>query len=635
MAERRLRGKRGGESTPGDPADWGRPAWVETWHEGKQAPARPRRRTYRRGARLRRLAQALGILLGLLLLLLAGLYLVEWRYRGRILPHVYVAGVDLGNLSPEEAEATLRLHHKDLEEQPLVLTYADRVWRPSGADLGLRIDWAGAVAEAMAVGRRGPLWQRAQERWQAWTAHHDLLLPAVLDEGALRAYLMGLAQQIDAPPQDASLAVEGRQVTIRPSREGRSLIVGRCMEQVRQALAQMSAGPLTLAVETVPPQIDEQAAQEALKTARRMLSGPLTLHLDERTWTLTPEQIGQMLTVQVRQESDHNTLAVLLDQEALRQFVEGIAAKVRVYPRNARFRFVEDHLEVTEEGVAGKELAVEAAMERINEAVLSEEREIELRITEVPPAIRRETLDELGIREVVGVGVSYFAGSAPYRVHNIVTAARLLDGTLLAPGETFSFIETIGPIDESDGFVQGYSIVGGRTVLNVGGGVCQVSTTVFRAAFFAGLPITERHEHAFRVGYYEQGSILGLDATIYTGTGTDLRFANDTKGHLLMQLEVYTTTGELYVYLYGTAPEREVVLDGPYLSNWTPAPSEPVYVYNPDLPEGTVRQTDYARDGVDATVYRHIKVNGEAVSTDTFYSHYQAWPNVYEVGTKP
>jgi vancomycin resistance protein YoaR len=302
-------------------------------------------------------------------------------------------------------------------------------------------------------------------------------------------------------------------------------------------------------------------------------------------------------------------------------------------PRNAHFRFVEDHLEITDEGATGIDLQVDRGVAQINEAVLSDKRDVLLSVAVTQPKINRDTLDELGIRGVVGVGHSSFAGSAAYRLHNIVIAAHLLDGTLIPPGETFSFIDSVGAIDESDGFVAGYSIVGGRTVLSIGGGVCQVSTTVYRTAFWAGLPITERHAHNFRISWYTVDAPLGMDATIFTETGTDLRFVNDTSGYLLLQFEVYTDTGDLYAYLYGTPPGYEVILDGPYFSNWTPAPTDPIYVDNPSLPEGYLRQTDYAQGGVDSTIYRQVLLNGEEVSHDTFFSHYQAWPNIYERGT--
>jgi vancomycin resistance protein YoaR len=537
--------------------------------------------------------------------------------------------VDVSGLTPQEVEAALRDRFERFQRQPITLAYGDQVWRPTGYEIGLSIAWDEAVDDAMAVGREGGPFQR----WRAASVRNDVLLPVVLDEAILRSYVQGLVRAIDRPPVDAALAVEGQDVRPRPSQTGRSLQVVPSVLEIKQALSRVSDQPVYLVVDTIPPIIDDYAVQSALETTRKMVSGPIILHVDEFTHTLTPEQIGEMLTVERRQDGGQDVLMVMLDQETLRDFVSEISADVRVRPRNAHFRFIDGELQITDEGSPGRELLVGAAVDRINETVLSENREIELNVTEVLPAIRRETIVEMGIKELVGMGESNYGGSSANRTHNIVTAASILDGTLIPPGGVFSFVDAIGAIEEDQGFVQGYSIIGGRTVPNVGGGVCQVSTTVFRAAFFAGVPILERHSHAFRLAHYEAGSVIGMDATIYGETGTDLRFRNDTPGHLLMQVEADNSTGALIVYLYGTKPDREVQLDGPHLSNWVPAPTNPVYVYDPTLPDGVVQQTDWAIDGVDAVVYRHILVDDEIISTDTFYSHFEAWPNVFLIGT--
>ncbi len=618
--------------------------WQPAWPEAEPAvPRRPRRR--RRVLWKWLLLPA--VLAGLALLLLGLWAGVELHFRGRIFPNVYIAGVAVGEMTPEEAEKALRLRYEGLAPnpspswtlaRPLTLIYEERAWQPTAGEIGLEVAWSVAISEALSIGRRGSLPEQWSERWQVWTGRRDILLPLVLDEDALRGYLQRLAQKIDVLPQETTLVVEGTQVSLRPGRSGHTLLVEPTLAAIRERLGRLSPEPVALAVSTFRPEIGEEEARRALETARRMLSGPVVLRLGERVWTLTPLQIGQMLRVERRSDPAGPVLAVELDPKVLRDFTEKIAAEVRVLPRNAHFRSVGGHLEVAEEGVPGWELPVESTLEAIYAAVLSpDKREVALTLREVPPAITSETIRDprWGIREVVGVGESHFAGSPPYREHNIVVGARLLDGILIAPGETFSFLEHIGPIDESQGFVEGYSIIAERTVRNVGGGICQVSTTVFRAALMAGLPIIERHPHAYRVKYYEQNSIVGLDATIFVSTGTDLKFRNDTPAYLLMQFEVYTDTDTLYVYLYGTKPNREVVLDGPYFSNWTPAPTDPVYVYNSELPQGYVRQTDWAVDGVDVVVYRKILVDGKEVLSEPIFSPYRAWPNIYEVGTKP
>jgi len=244
----------------------------------------------------------------------------------------------------------------------------------------------------------------------------------------------------------------------------------------------------------------------------------------------------------------------------------------------------------------------------------------------------------LGIVELVGEGRSSFAGSAQYRITNIKAGTARMDGVLIPPDAEFSFNTQLGSVDAGNGFVEGYAIIGNRTQLEWGGGVCQNSTTVFRAAFWAGLPITERYAHPFYISWYDRfafgayGDGAGMDATIYTGVN-DLKFVNDTGHWLLMHSYVDEINQVLTVSLYGTRPNREVVLDGPYISNEVSPPASPIYINDPNRPSGTVYQSDVARSGRDIVVYRSILENGAEVRRDTFFTRFKAWPNVFVRGT--
>lgn len=218
-------------------------------------------------------------------------------------------------------------------------------------------------------------------------------------------------------------------------------------------------------------------------------------------------------------------------------------------------------------------------------------------------------------------------------MQNIRAGAAQMDGVLLAPNEEFSFNQHVGAIDASNGFTEGYAIIQGRTQLEWGGGVCQVSTTVFRAAFWAGVPITERNQHSFRISWYEVYEPIGMDAAIFTGPGGyDFRFVNDTGSWLLMQTEVDLRRARLTVRLYGTKPNREVIQTGPELTNERPAPQEPRYVADPELPPGAIRQTDTKRGGMDVRIGRIVRQNGQILYRDTFLSRYQPWPDIYALG---
>jgi len=233
---------------------------------------------------------------------------------------------------------------------------------------------------------------------------------------------------------------------------------------------------------------------------------------------------------------------------------------------------------------------------------------------------------------LLGRGQSTFWGSIASRIHNIQITTEKIQGLLIKPGESFSFNQAVGDISKETGYQTAYVIRNGRTELGDGGGVCQVSTTLFRAILQAGLNITERRAHSYRVGYYEQGSALGLDATVYA-PHPDLSFINDTDHHLLIQTQFQADQHQLIIEFYGTSDGRQASLSKTRVWDQSPPP-EPVYVDDPSLPLGTTKQIDWAAWGAKAAFDWQVTRQSEVLQDKTFYSTYQPWQAVYLRGTK-
>ncbi|KKQ35482.1 MAG: VanW family protein [Microgenomates group bacterium GW2011_GWA2_37_6] len=250
----------------------------------------------------------------------------------------------------------------------------------------------------------------------------------------------------------------------------------------------------------------------------------------------------------------------------------------------------------------------------------------------VKPTLTTESVNKMGIKELIGTGTSLFQHSIESRIYNVDLAASRLNGALVAPGETFSFAKAIGDISSFTGYKQAYIIQNGKTVLGDGGGVCQVSTTLFRAALIAGLPIEERTAHAYRVSYYEQDSPPGIDATVYVPT-VDLKFRNDTPNHILIQTVVDLNELRLTFNLYGTKDGRISEISTPVITNQTPAP-EARYEDDPTLQKGVVKQVDFAAAGAKVYFTRTVTKNGKVIIFDKFTSNYRPWQAVYLRGTK-
>jgi len=253
-------------------------------------------------------------------------------------------------------------------------------------------------------------------------------------------------------------------------------------------------------------------------------------------------------------------------------------------------------------------------------------------ILTIEPVITTDKANTLGIKELIGSGTSLFKGSIQNRIYNITLASTRLNGILVAPNEEFSFDKALGDVSAFTGYQQAYIIQNGRTILGDGGGVCQVSTTFFRALLNAGLPIIERNAHAYRVGYYEQDSPPGFDATVYVPS-VDLKFKNDTGNHILIQTEIDPVFQRLTFSLYGTKDGRQVSISKPVITNQTPAPA-PLYQDDPTLPKGTVKQVDFAAAGANVYFTRTVVKNGKTIISDKFVSNFKPWQAVYLRGTK-
>ena len=240
--------------------------------------------------------------------------------------------------------------------------------------------------------------------------------------------------------------------------------------------------------------------------------------------------------------------------------------------------------------------------------------------------------EEVGITDLVATGESYFIGSPTGRDHNIRLAATKFDGVVVPPGETFSFNEYLGEVTAEAGYDESFITAGEQLAMGVGGGICQVSTTAFRAAFWGGYPITERWYHGQRVGYYElRGGGVGMDATVYS-PHVDLKFVNDRSAPLLIETEVGEGTHRLVFRFYSTDDGRRVEMDGPVVTNEM-EPGPPIYELDETMAPGTVTKWQSSVGGLTATIERTIyDRSGEVLDRDTFVSKYEPRRAAYHYG---
>ena len=249
----------------------------------------------------------------------------------------------------------------------------------------------------------------------------------------------------------------------------------------------------------------------------------------------------------------------------------------------------------------------------------------------IKPEIKLSDINEYGIEEFIAEGKSDYTHSIPQRVHNLTLAASKFNGVLIPKGKEFSFVETVGDISSLTGYQPAYIIKEGKTVLGDGGGVCQVSTTLFRAALNAGLPIVERNAHAYRVGYYENDSQPGFDATIYA-PNIDLKIKNDTPGYILIETEIDKENNLLYFRFYGKKDSRRVDISKATVYDVVPA-LPPKYQDDATLKKGVTKQVDFAAGGAKAFFTYKVYKEEKLTIDEKFFSNFRPWAAVYLVGT--
>jgi vancomycin resistance protein YoaR len=577
----------------------------------------------------------LGVLaLGALCLLVGSLAAFEVYYAERIYPGVRVWGVDVGGMRPDEATAALE-QRLGLDAPLVTLRGPESAWQARPVDLGLRLDPQATLAPAYALGRDLSWAENLLMQFSLLIYGEDVAPVAVYDERVARFYLEALAAQVNYPPTDATIAFDGVNAVVGPARPGHTLDVEATLAALGPAMTRLALATVDLVVREIPPPIAD--AEPARAEAAAFLDGPLTLVLanpregDPGPWAIPPEQLVTLLVVR----AEGGVLHVALDEAGLRPYLEGIAPSLAIEPVDARYHFDDATGQLTpiSPSSEGRALDAPASAARIVQELAAGNHYVPLVVNAVPPRYPdTATAAELGLVALVAEGDSYFIGSPSGRDHNIRLAASKFDGLVVAPGETFSFNDHLGPVTAEAGYDESYVTAGEQLAIEVGGGICQVSTTAFRAAFWGGYPIVERWYHQHRIGYYElMGAGVGMDATVYS-PNVDFRFTNDRPYPLLIETEIVDAEHRLIFRFYSTNDGRRVEKDEPVISDET-TPGPPIYQLDESMAAGTVTQWQTAVNGLTATVVRRVyDAAGNLLSNDTFVSKYASRRASYHYG---
>jgi vancomycin resistance protein YoaR len=573
----------------------------------------------RRAAARRRFWTRMAWLGVLFVAVLLGLGLVFAGSSGRLAAGTRVDGVDVGGLSPAAARRELAQRWSRIAATPVAFTFGGHRFLISAKEIGVQIDWAAAVAAAKDSGN-GFGFVRGYRRLALKLFPADVTARARVSNAAL-AYELGLIGNVtDRPARDAQLVRRGLHFTVVPGEAGRVLDRVAAANLILSSLGTFDRGSVPLPVVVDQPDVTAASLAAARRSATVAVSAPVTLVVGPTRIKLPRWRIATLFDLSEAKGG------LKLGGPAAAAELQRLQRAFDRKPRDADWavdaggavRVVPAEPGVTLD-VQRSSAAILAAAERPANRVAR------LSYSVAQPARSTAQAQALGITGTVAAYETYFGG-VPNRIHNVQLVAHLIDNKLIAPGSTFSFNQTTGDRSAAKGFLQAPVIINGEVETGLGGGVCQVSTTVFNAAFEAGLPITARTNHALYISHYP----LGRDATV-DYPDIDLKFVNDT-GHWLL-LRTWVSSSSLTVALYGTPQHRRVESVTQPLK--VVAPPAVVKTGDPSLPVGQTIVTDPGVPAQTTSVERKVySQSGQLLSDQTWNSYYRAVPKQVTVGTK-
>lgn len=570
---------------------------------------------------------ALGVLAGLA-------FAWQQSYREIFYPGVKIGYLDVSGMTKEEVLNQLKQIEDNIQNKGLTFVTAEKevavnpIVLSSSPDLAkeiLYLDLNKTIDQAFDHGRSGTWGTNFIGLAQAAMFEYKAEIFYDLNSKELKDHLQVSFSDQEKPPVNASLTIKGSAVEVVGEQSGYVFDYDKAIADLESNIKSLDFQKINLELLFKEPEIKKSATGSAVNSIEDILKGEsITLIYEKKSWSIPRSTIASWLEFQIID----NEVVVGVNKEKVMEFLKPIVAQVNVATVDAKFKLNGNRVSEFQSSRDGKTLDLDQTYTKINEQIMfGQTDDIELAVVVVPAKVATSDLNNLGIKELLGRGVSNFTGSPVNRRHNIKTGVDSLDGILIAPNEEFSLIDALGEIDGDNGYLRELVIKGDRTIPEYGGGLCQIGSTTFRAALWSGLPITARRNHSYRVAYYEPA---GMDATIYD-PAPDMKFLNDTGHHVLFLAKM--VGDDLIFEFYGTPDGRTVDIspNPPSVYN-IKSPGPPRYIETDDLAPGEKKKVESAHSGAD-TYFKYTVTypNGE-IKEEEFYSHYVPWAEVWLIG---
>ncbi|NCO44164.1 hypothetical protein GW889_01385 [Candidatus Berkelbacteria bacterium] len=555
-----------------------------------------------------------------------------------IYPRVVVGSRSVGQMTPASAQQKIAGDVDAFAKQKLVITTSSGAsFSVTPKELGFEPDVQSTIADAYTVGRQTQWLASLYDLAGLFVQANRVPITGAYTQKSVDEYVGALAKQIDIQEKDATLTIDNGTIKPVDGAVGYRIDRIKLQEDIINALTTLTSKALTTTNIAQQPKVFVDGTESAKIKAREMMARTITLTYKEKKYTVDGDQIAQWIVFRAGLDKAPSgsgvNLEAQLNIEKVKAYVVTVAKQIDQDPIDAKLTIEGGKVTVFSQSRDGIKVDQDALSVALQKAIAGE---TDLAVT-IPAKVTSsqvssDKINELGINELIGEATTSFIRSPENRVHNIQTGSKYLNGQLIKPGAIYSVIESLGAIDGSTGYLPELVIKENKTIPEFGGGLCQVSTTLFRAALNAGLPITERQNHSWRISYYEPP--VGLDATIYFPK-PDLKIQNDTPGWILIQNSVDVEKSTITFQFYGTKDGRTSKITGPTLLYSIPAP-DGEYADDPTLPAGEEKRIQAPHPGGKATAtYQVFDKNGKLKNEQTFVSLYKASAAQYLRGTGP
>jgi len=504
-----------------------------------------------------------------------------------------------------------------------------KVYTIAPKDIGLQFDLDATINPIWNYGRSGNVFNCFWQQLKTAFRKTNYNMAYSFDEESLNNKITGIANEIDHPEKDFSIIYSGGKFTLTTERqEGSRIDQGEMKSNIKNRIATTGSGQITFQSKIYKPQVSQANAEKRLGQANAILtSGDLVLSYNNQTFPADRDTLGSFISSKTKGDD----LEIVYNEDRIKLFVETVAKSIDLDPHNAELKVTNGKVSVFQVAKLGSKLdqtktkvdIKNAIFDRMNEKTASN---ISLSVVVLKPEITDDAVSNLGLNELVGTGTTDFKKSSSSRVHNIQIGADAINGALLKPGEEFSTLGKLGKIDASSGYLPELVIKNNQTVPDYGGGLCQVSTTLFRAAMNAGLKITERQNHSYRVSYYEPP--VGMDATIYDPS-PDFKFVNNYDHYIFIQSHIDGT--KITFDIYGTKDNRVATVSDPTVYDYVDPPAT-INTETDTLPAGQTQQAQKPHQGASAKFEYKVVKGDQTLQDKIFTSVYVALPEKWLIG---